>query len=137
MIDFTNFFRTLKNLEVCYAIYSKETGHVSTEREIINTLGTVHAFLLCYEMMIAVLRRFLIEEIGVETGAGGKVILRRANESSLLSSPVEQWLPYVDYRNKITHTYAEEEVERLIGILPSFIDDAIALYQTLSKEEWE
>ena len=136
MIKLTNFQKTLKNLITYHEIYRQKLGNATVDEQKMDKTATIHAFTLCYEMAINALKHYLLEELGVDAGVGGKLVLKHANQSSLLDNSIERWLSYVDYRHTATHVYAEEKIDEIMELIPSFIEDATKLYETMSKEKW-
>lgn len=137
MIDYTNLQTSLKNLERFWEAYEhlKKPGEALTIH--IHKMAIIQAFEVCYEALLKVLQRYLSEEIGASnTPSGPKPLLRAANKNSLLSSAVEEWIRYVDVRNKTSHEYGIQHVDEAIKLVPNFIKDAIDLYQAMSKKSW-
>jgi len=46
----------------------------------------------------------------------------------------ERWLNYRDYRNETTHEYGDYLANRIILILPQFIDDAKSFVTSIQKQ---
>lgn len=141
MIDYTHFQHALKNLERYWAVYEeskKSEAHIESAQLEMNRMAIVKAFQICYEAMKKVLKRYLIEEIGIAdaTNIKEKHIFIQAKDSGLLSSPLEQWLCYRNTRNDSTHDYGISAAHKVIDIIPIFTEDMIDLYQTLSEKKW-
>lgn len=99
--------------------------------------STIQRFETCWDSLWKILKRYLGEEIGLaEMPNGPNPILRLANENHLLPSPIEQWLMYAKARVATSHDYSGEKADEALKIMNDFVNDAIALYQTLSCEKW-
>ena len=58
-------------------------------------------------------------------------------ENHVLPTPIEQWFGHVQARIDTTHDYDADKARDTLAQIPNFIDDAIALYRTMSGEPWE
>ena len=137
MIDYDKFRLSLKRLE------EQHDNHRGLDDALPELMregiaeSVIQRFETCYDCLWKVLRRYLIEEQGLaEVPAGPKPLARLAHENHLLSSPVEQWLKYVDARIGTAHDYDGEKAQACLELMPDFIDDAIGLYQTMTDETW-
>lgn len=138
MIDYGNFSKALKNLELQYDNYKNLDDELPELMKEGVAESTIHRFEICYDTMWKVLKRYLQEVLGLaEVPEGPRPILRIADSNNLLSSPLPQWEQYVRARIDTTHDYSREKAEKALGIVGDFIDDAIGLYQTMSGETWE
>ena len=100
--------------------------------------SVIQRFEACYDCMWKVLRRYLVETLGVvDPPNSPKPVLRLAHQNHLLQAPVEQWLLYASSRNATSHDYDGEKAGACLNIMTDFIKDAINLYQTMSGETWE
>ena len=142
-IDYTIFYKTLRNLEKQhrYLIDHRGAGTGSLPELVQEALAesVIQRFELCFDALWKVLRRHLIEVLGTpDVPASPRPVFRMAGEAGLLSSNGERWQDYVDARVNTTHRYNEEKaVEVIERIVPGLIEDAIDLYQTMSGETWE
>lgn len=140
MIDYDKFKKALKHLELQFENYKK-----SGDRENLTELDSealaesvIHRFETCYDCLWKILKRYLIEELGIpEVPNSPKPILRLGFEDKLFSSTLEQWLQYADARLDTSHDYSGEKAEECLKLMGDFIDDAIGLYQTMTGETWE
>jgi nucleotidyltransferase substrate binding protein (TIGR01987 family) len=99
--------------------------------------SVIQRFETCYDCLWKVLKRYLLEELGLpETPNSPKPVFRIAFENNLLKSGVEKWLNYAEARIGTSHDYSGEKALAAIKIMPLFIEDAISLYQIMTKEEW-
>ncbi|OQX28794.1 MAG: nucleotidyltransferase [Spirochaeta sp. LUC14_002_19_P3] len=138
MIDYEKLKKALKRLQEQNKHRSslfnvQETYLIEAVKE-----STIQRFETCWDCLWKVLRRYLMEEIGLsEVANGPKPVLRLANENYLLPSPIEVWLKYGNARINTSHDYSGEKADEALEIIDNFVSDAITLYQTLSGETWE
>ena len=100
--------------------------------------SVIQRFEICCDSLWKVLRRHLIEALGiVEIPNSPRPILRIADENRLLAAGVEQWNLYVRTRIDTTRDYDEQKAARAIGVMRDFIDDATGLYAAMTGEAWE
>ncbi len=138
MIDYGNFGRSLKNLELQNANRKQlpldlpQLIHEGIDESVIRRFET------CNDTLWKTLRRYLIEEMGFATiSASPRTIIRTAGESELLHSPVERWMEYINLRIGTAHDYSGEKATAALGRVDDFIADAIGLYQVMVGESWE
>ncbi|WP_333873564.1 nucleotidyltransferase substrate binding protein [Methylobacter sp.] len=140
MIDYTKLQKSLKHLELqyenyCNAQYRKELTELDKEG---ISESTIQRFETCYDSLWKVLKRYLIEELGIpEVPNSPKPTLRLAFENQLFSSPIEQWLHYANARIDTANDYDKDKAEQCLMLMKDFIDDAIGLYQTMTRTTWE
>ena len=138
MIDYENFSKSLKNLELQYDNYENLDDELPELTKEGVAESTIHRFEICYDCLWKVLKRYLTEELGIpDVPNSPKPILKLADENNLFGTLLDQWLAYADARIDTTHDYSGEKAEKALGIVGDFIDDAIGLYQTMSGETWE
>ena len=138
MIDYDNFRRSLRNLELQNANRKQlpldlpQLIHEGIDESVIQR------FEVCYDTVWKTLRRYLIEEMGFPTISGSpRTIIRTAGEIGLLDSPVEHWMEYVNLRIGTAHDYSGEKAKAALARVDDFIADAIALYRVITGEAWE
>jgi hypothetical protein len=138
MIDYGNFGRSLKNLELQNANRKQlpldlpQLIHEGIDESVSRRFET------CNDTLWKTLRRYLIEEMGFVTiSASPRTIIRTAGESELLHSPVERWMEYINLRIGTAHDYSGEKATAALGRVDDFIADAIGLYQVMVGESWE
>ena len=138
MIDFHKFRMSLKRLEEQHENYQTlDTSLPGLMQEGIAE-SVIQRFETCYDCLWKVLKRFLIEALGVADAPNSpKPIFRLANENDLFAAPLEQWFRYAAARVGTTHDYDGEKAKACLALMPDFIDDAIGLYQTMSGSAWE
>lgn len=138
MIDYNKFNQSLKRLEEQHENYLKQDDSLSDLNQEAIVESVKQRFEICYECLWKVLKRYLIEELGLaETSNSPKPVLKSAHENFLFASPLEQWLQYADARVNTSHGYDVEKAKDCLVLITDFIDDAIGLYQTMSEETWE
>lgn len=139
MIDYGKFQKALKHLEVQNQNYQGLEDRPSLEeldREAIAE-SVIQRFEVCYDCLWKVLRRYLLENLGVpEVESSPKKIFRIANENKLFAAPIEQWLRYADARVGTSHDYSEGKAQEALDLMEDFIDDAIGIYQTMTGSSW-
>ena len=138
MIEYGKFQLSLKRLEEQYDNHQ----YGSSERSELDREGiaesVIQRFETCYDCLWKVLKRYLIEELGVaDTRNSPKPIFRIADENDLLVAPLVQWLRYAEARTDTSHDYDGEKALNCLALVPDFIDDAIGIYQTMSGATWE
>ena len=138
MIDYSKFRSSLKRLEEQNDNYRRGNPALSDlDREGIAE-SVIQRFETCYDCLWKVLKRHLIEDLGVADPPNSpKPIFRLAHENHLLPSPLAQWLHYAEARIDTSHDYDGEKAKACLVLVPGFIDDAIGLYQTMSETTWE
>lgn len=138
MIDYGNFSKSLKNLELQYENYKNLDDGLSELMKEAVAESTIKRFETCYNCLWQVLKRYLTEELGFpDVPNSPKPILKIANENKLFTTPLEQWLKYASARTDTAHDYSEEKAQACLEIVEDFTDDAIGLYQTMTGETWE
>ncbi len=140
MIDYEKLQKSLKHLELQFENYKaaqERTELSDLDRTAIGE-SVIQRFETCYDTLWKNIKRYLIDEMGLpEVPNSPKPVLKIANENKLLASPIEQWLKYADARTDTAHDYSEEKAAETLAIVGDFIDDAIGLYQTMTKTTWE
>ena len=138
MIDYEKFQMSLKRLEQQHENYRTLDSSLAELVQEGIAESVIQRFETCYDCLWKVLKRYLIEELGIaEAPNSPKPILRMANENDLFAAPMEQWLRYAAARINTSHDYDGEKAKACLAIIPDFIDDAIGLYQTMSEAAWE
>ena len=139
MIDYNNFKKSLKNLEVQNQNYKSMDSSLPQWNKEAVAESVIQRFEICYDCLWKILKHYLEEVEGrVDVPNSPKGVVRVAAETQILTSSVEQWLKYIKARIGTTHDYSGEKAQETIGLLiDDFIDDAIGLYQTMTGETWE
>ena len=116
-IDYSNFKTSLENLET----QNEHLLHLSPDYPSFvheaMAESVIRRFEICYDTLWKVLRRHLIEELGIaEIPNSPRPIFRIADENRLLAAGVEQWELYIRTRIDTTHDYDEGKAARAIGL---------------------
>ena len=97
----------------------------------------VQRFEYTYELCSKFLRRYLkmtessaddIQEMSFPT------LIRTASERNLLLNDWSTWMNYREKRNITRHTYDEEKADRVIKIVPQFLQEALYLLERLDEK---
>lgn len=137
-IDYSAFKKALKNLETQHEnLLYRTSAYPLFVREGMAE-SVIQRFETCYDTLWKVLRRHLIEALGIaEVPSSPRVIFRIADENQLLAAGGGQWQLYVQTRIDTTHDYDGEKAANAIALMPEFIGDAIDLYNAMTGEPWE
>ncbi|WP_419919525.1 nucleotidyltransferase substrate binding protein [Candidatus Poriferisocius sp.] len=137
MIDYGKLEQSLQRLEEQHANHLRGNPALSgLDREGIAE-SVIQRFETCYDCLWKVLKRHLIENLGVADPPNSpKPVFRIAHESLRFSTPLEQWLRYADARTDTSHDYDGEKAKACLELVPNFINDTIDLYETMSGRTW-
>ena len=137
MIDYEKFQMSLKRLEEQHENYrtlDASLPHLTKEG---IAESVVRRFKACYDCLWKVLKRYLIEGLGIaDVPNSPKGAFRLAFENGMFAALLEDWLNYADKRVGTTHDYSGEKANACLEIIGDFIDDATGLYQTMSGDTW-
>ena len=138
MIDYDNFKKSLKHLDLQYENYLTLDASLSDLTREAVAESVVQRVEVCYDSLWKVLKRYLQEKLGIpDVTDGPKKIFRLAADNELFESPLEQWFRYADARIATTRDYSGEKAVAARELMNDFIHDAVSLYQTMSGETWE
>ena len=138
MIDYDKFRLSLKRLEEQHENHRRQDDTLPDLMREAIAESVIQRFETCYDCLWKVLRRYLIEGLGLaETPNSPKPIFRLAHQNDLFATPLECWLQYAQARIDTSHDYDGEKAKACLAVMPDFIDDAIGLYQTMSGATWE
>lgn len=141
MIDYENFRKSLKYLELQSDNHQTLDSTFPQLTELIRegiAESVIQRFETCYDTLWKVVKRYLIQELGIpEVPNSPRPIFRLAYENSLLSSRLECWMEYSQARIDTSHDYSGEKAKRALEQVGNFIEDAIKLYETMSGETWK
>ena len=134
-IDYGKFRLSLQRLEEQHANYRKK----DVQRPQLDQEGVaesvIQRFETCYDCLWKVLRRYLIDGLGMpDVPNSPKPIFRLADQNDLFCSPLDQWFLYAQKRIDITHDYDGEKAKGCLEVVSDFIGDAKNLYQTMSGD---
>lgn len=137
MIDYDKFQKALKHLEL------QNTNHQNIDESLDRLLqeavaeSVIQRFETCYDCLWKVLKRYLCEELGIpELPNSPKPVFRIAAQNNLLT-PIEHWITFANARTDTAHDYSEKRMQAVLDLMPSFVDDAIKLYQAMTGKTWE
>jgi len=138
MIDYDKFEKSLKRLELQYNNYltlSNRPDLGALEKDAVAE-SAIHRFETCYDSLWKVLKRYLMEEMGLaEMPNSPKPIFQIAFENKLITDVV-QWKKYADARTYTSHDYSGSKAAATLNLLGDFTADAIALYTRLTGKQW-
>ncbi len=138
MIDYDNFQKSLKRLEEQYKNYRELDESLPDVTQEAIAESVIQRFETCYDCLWKVLKRYLIEDLGLaEVPNSPKPLFKLAYENKLFASALEEWLRYTDARIDTAHDYSGEKAQACLDLMGDFIDDAVGLYQTMSGVTWE
>ena len=138
MINYDKFRLSLKRLEDQNNNYRQKEPAVLSDLDFeAFAESVIQRFEACYDCLWKVLRRYLNYELGLsDLPNSPKPVLRLGNENNLFSSSLDQLLRYAEARIGTSHDYDGEKVRACLELVPDFIDDAIDLYQTMTRKTW-
>ncbi len=138
-IDYSKLHDALHRLEDQLKNYGQMESRselTEVDREAIRD-STVKRFEFAFEMSWKLLKRYLVEELGLaETPNSPKPILRIAAENNLLNGNIEAWLGYAEARVSTAHDYSGEKAKAVLALVPAFLEDATRLYSKMSGQAW-
>ncbi len=137
MVDYDKFRMSLQRLQEQYENYRElDPSFPDYVREGMAE-SVIHRFETCYDCLWKVLKRYLVEVLGVADSPNSpKPIFRLAFENDLLGSSLERWLAYAGRRVDTAHDYSFDKAEACLEIAGDFIEDAVDLYKTMTEEPW-
>ena len=137
-IDYGKFRLSLQRLEEQHANYRKARVQRSQLDQEAVAESVIRRFETCYDCLWTVLRRYLIDRIGIpDVPNGPKPIFRLADQNHLLRSPIDKWFIYAQKRIGTTEDYDGEKAKGCLKVVPDFMGDAKDLYQTMSGDAWQ
>lgn len=98
--------------------------------------GLIQRFEFTYELSHKMLKRYLelssanpeeIDQMDFQS------LIRTANEQGLLLSDWPVWRTYRDQRARTSHTYDQEVAEKVLTIIPQFLQEAQFLNNAISE----
>ena len=138
MVDYEKFEKSLKHLEAQLRNYNDASGRLELkdiDREAIAE-SVIQRFEVCYDCLWKVLKRYLVENLGIpEIPNSPKPLFRIAFENQLFPS-IEQWLVYADARVGTSHDYSMDKAKTTVDNAFMFATDAAALYQKMTGKTW-
>ena len=113
MIEYDKFQMSLKRLEEQHA--NQQESDASLPELIREAIAesVIQRFETCYDCLWKVLKRYLIEELGLaEVPNSPNPIFRLASENGLFRVPLEQWMRYASARTDTSHDYDGKKAKR-------------------------
>lgn len=99
--------------------------------------SVIRRFGMCYECLWRSLKWYLIDALGIpDLLYSPKPVFRRASESHLLDGPPDRWFDYAEQRLRTSGGYGPEQAAECLEVIPGFIEDAVALYESMADESW-
>lgn len=138
MIEYDKYKKALQHLMAQFENYRTLDQHQPKLIQEAVAESVIQRFETCYDCMWKVLKRYLLEELGIpEVPNSPKPIFRLAFENNLFVSTVDEWLSYADARIGTSHDYSGKKAKIALAVMEDFIEDAIALYQAMSGLTWK
>ena len=139
MIDYSKFKKSLLQLQKQFAnlqSLEQRQGLSTLDQEAIAE-SVIQRFETCYDCIWKILKRHLNEKLGLpDLPNSPKPIFRIAADNQLLINSDAQWLIYAEARVQTAHDYDGLKAASTLALMPAFLADAVALYQTLTGESW-
>ena len=139
MIDYSKFKKSLLQLQKQFAnlqSLEQRQGLSTLDQEAIAE-SVIQRFETCYDCIWKILKRHLNEKLGLpDLPNSPKPIFRIAADNQLLINSDAQWLIYAEARVQTAHDYDGLKAASTLALMPAFVADAVALYQTLTGESW-
>ena len=139
MIDYSKFKKSLQQLQkqfVNLQSLEQRLGLSTLDQEAIAE-SVIQRFETCYDCVWKILKRHLSEKLGLpDLPNSPKPIFRIAADNQLLINSDAQWLIYAEARVQTAHDYDGLKAASTLALMPTFVADAVALYQTLTGESW-
>ena len=140
MIDYSKFKKSLLQLQKQFAnlqSLDQRQGLSPLDQEAIAE-SVIQRFETCYDCIWKILKRHLNEKLGLpDLPNSPKPIFRIAADNQLLINSDAQWLIYAEARVQTAHDYDGLKAASTLALMPAFLADAVALYQTLTGESWD
>ena len=140
MIDYSKFKKSLLQLQKQFAnlqSLDQRQGLSPLDQEAIAE-SVIQRFETCYDCIWKILKRHLNEKLGLpDLPNSPKPIFRIAADNQLLINSDAQWLIYAEARVQTAHDYDGLKAASTLALMPAFVADAVALYQTLTGESWD
>ena len=137
MISYEKFELSLKRLEEQHENYQMLDTSLSELNQEAVAESVIQRFEICYDCLWKTLKRYLREDLGIpEIPNSPKPLFRIAYENDLFRTTLEQWFRYVQMRIDTSHDYDGEKAQECLSMMQDFIEDAIGLYQTISRRSW-
>ena len=138
MIDYSKLEKSLSHLDLQYANFLASPNRVdlSTLDQEAIAESCIQRFEVCYDCLWKVLKRYLIEVLGIpDVPNSPKPVFRLANENKLLNENIASWIRYADTRINTAHDYDGNKAQDCIAQLGTFLNDARNIYVLMSEQK--
>lgn len=100
--------------------------------------SVIQRFETCYDCLWKVLKRYLIQELGLADPPNSpRRLFTVAAENGVFDSSLDQWESYVNARVDTSHDYDGKKAQACLDLIPDFVADAISLYETMTGGTWQ
>jgi nucleotidyltransferase substrate binding protein (TIGR01987 family) len=137
ILDFSSFANALRQLQKSLVFLESDLAQDKNIYEQFRA-ATIQAFEYCYELSHKSLKRFL----QVKTPSSDIIdsmsfpeMIRTAYEKGLVKNSWSLWQEYRDARNKTSHAYDETVADKVLEIIPLFLEEALYLYNKLETNK--
>ncbi len=138
MIEYDKLKKLLKQLELQFENYQTLDDSLPVLIKEAVAESVIQRFETCWDCLWKILKRYLVEEIGLPSVPNGpNPILRLANENDILPTPIEVWLKYAKTRVGTSHDYSGEKAQEALLIMGAYISDSIKLYEIMNIKDWK
>lgn len=137
-INYIKFKESLTRLEERYNYYLINKDNASFDVEMLESIkeSCIQRFEICFDTSWKHLKKYLIDEMGlVDTPASPNPVFRKAEDNKIIVEAAK-WIDFNKSRGNTTHDYCGDKAAKTFEIIPSFITEAIALYEIISGEKW-
>lgn len=136
-LDLSSLQKAVQSLDNSISSYETNQNNDSLSDKDKETLraGVIQNFEVAYELCWKFMKRWIEKNAAGEIvdGFTRKELFRIASEHRLLKD-VEKWLNYHEARNLTSHTYDEDNAEKVLEAAMKFIYDAKALLKVLEEK---
>ncbi len=135
-LDVSSFEKAIGQLESALNTFDSKIVQDNPDLVVHVRAGAIQAFEFVYELACKLIKRYLemSEPVREEIDhMSFSMLIRTAFEKGLLTSDVNQWRLYRDYRCATSHTYAEDKAAQVFDELSLFLKEAKALLAALQK----
>ena len=137
MIDYSKFEKALHHLQAQYENYRSLDASLPELMQEAVAESVIQRFETGYDCLWKVLKRHLVEELGIpDVPNSPKPIFRLAHENRLLPGRIDDWIEFANLRVATAHDYSGEKAQKALARMDDFIREAIALHERLSGKKW-
>jgi len=138
MIDYSKFEKALRHLQAQFENHRTLDSSLPDLMQEAVAESVIQRFETVYDCLWKVLKRYLMEELGIpEVPNSPKPIFRLAHENRLLPGHIEDWIEYANLRVATAHDYSGKKAQKALARMEDFIRDATALHERLSGRKWQ